>query len=189
MQFVHPYSARKEKNVSNFKRPLRIDGAVAYVPLSRGYEAIIDSEDALLIGGENWCVTGPGLQTGDGGCIYAMRIDTKTGRRVNLRMHRVILDAPEHLQVDHINGNGLDNRKSNLRLVTPAQNIQNQRKAKDNTSGYKGVSWDKRLSRWRAIISANGKSKYLGSFDHAAAAHQAYVEASKIYHGKYGRVT
>ena len=175
--------------MTNYKRPPRIDGDVAYVPLSRGYETIIDAEDVRLICSDNWCVTGPGLQTGDGGCIYAMRIDTTSGKRVSLRLHRVIMNAPDNLQVDHINGNGLDNRKSNLRLVTHTQNMLNQRKAKDNTSGYKGVHWNKTRGRWQATIQANGKAKYLGLFDDPAEAHEAYVAASQKFHGPYGRIT
>jgi hypothetical protein len=81
-------------------------------------------------------------------------------------LHRLILDAKKGEYVDHINGDLLDNRKSNLRLCSNSQNIRNQNKHKDNTSGYKGVSYNKRLKTnpWSAQIKYNRHSYHLGYY-------------------------
>lgn len=168
------------------KKPVRIEGDMAYVPLTKGYEAIIDAEDAKLIGAENWCVTGPGVQIG-GGCIYAMRRAKCDGVMTTIKMHRLIINAPDGFQIDHIDGNGLNNRKENLRVVTPAQNLKNRRLSRHNTSGFKGVSWSKSRQKWMANIFSDGRAYHLGEYDSPEEAHKAYVEGSKRYHGDYGR--
>ena len=80
-------------------------------------------------------------------------------------MHRVIINAPKDMQVDHINGNRLDNRRCNLRLATDGQNMGNSKIPRHNTSGFKGVSWDKRREQWEAYISKKDKKIHLGRFD------------------------
>lgn len=84
-------------------------------------------------------------------------------------------------------GNGLDNRKSNLRIVTHKQNMQNRKIHKNNKSGYKGV-YKKKCGTYLAQIRANKKKYYLGSYPTAAEAYTAYCEASEKYHGDFGRV-
>lgn len=88
---------------------------------------------------------------------------------------------------DHINGNTLDNRRSNLRVVTRTQNNQNVTIRKHNKSGYKGVSLEKKTGRWVAVIQANNKRIHLGTFDTPEEAYAAYCEAAKKYHGKFAR--
>lgn len=85
-------------------------------------------------------------------------------------------------EVDHINGNKLDNSKENLRLATRGENNRNVTKRKSNTSGFKGVSWNKGSGKWVANIGYNGKQIYLGLFTDINKANDAYIEASKIYH-------
>jgi hypothetical protein len=86
-------------------------------------------------------------------------------------------------QIDHINGVRHDNRTDNLRVVTQLQNAQNKPKQfKTNTSGFKGVCWNKRSKKWQSSISVNSKTVYLGVFEHPEFAHQAYLEAKKIHH-------
>lgn len=106
-------------------------------------------------------------------------------------MHRVILarmlgrELVKGEWVDHINGNGLDNRRENLRLSTIAQNAFNKGKHSNNTSGYKGVSWNKFAGRWVAQITIDGKNKYLGYFDTPEEAHAAYCAKAKELHGEF----
>lgn len=90
-------------------------------------------------------------------------------------------------QIDHINGVRDDNRWSNLRLATPAQNAQNCGKRAENKSGFKGVSWDKTAEKWVAQISINGKSKRIGRFKTPEEAHAAYVAAAKALYGEFAR--
>ena len=87
------------------------------------------------------------------------------GERKGILIHRMILNAPAHLEVDHINGNRLDNRRENLRLVTSSQNKMNRGPRKDCKSGIKGVSWHKQNSKWVARIKIDGKYKHLGQFE------------------------
>ena len=84
-------------------------------------------------------------------------------------------------QIDHINGNGLDNRISNLRDVDGSTNLRNQKKNKHNTSGFTGVYWNKTESKWHASLRVNGKDKFLGQFTHIDDAVVARVAANKKY--------
>jgi hypothetical protein len=104
-------------------------------------------------------------------------------------LHRVIADragigGPE---VDHVNCDGLDNRRANLRAATRLQNSRNVRCRADSRSGLKGVSWYERIGRWQARIKVDRKEKYLGSFATAEEAHAAYAKASLTFHGEFGR--
>jgi hypothetical protein len=104
-------------------------------------------------------------------------------------LHRFIVSCPVGMQVDHINGDTLDNRRSNLRICTITENNRNCHKYKNNTSGYKGVHWDKEKRKWRAAIKVNKKIISLGRFDDPEKAYEAYVAASKKYHGEFGRTS
>jgi len=131
-------------------------------------------EDWDWISGINWHVTNIG---------YAV-----TNCRVHeprmLLLHRIILNAPKDMQVDHINGNRLDNRRENLRLCTHQQNCMNR---KPVTPGYKGVSWAK--GKWRAQIRYQGYTHYLGNnFDAPEEAAQAYDEKAKELFGEFARL-
>ncbi len=100
-------------------------------------------------------------------------------------IHRLILNAPEHLEVDHIDGNRLNNQRSNLRLATSSQNKMNRGPRKDNTSGYKGVSWHSQRLKWTARVKAGQKYIHLGLFDSKEAAALAYNSAARQLHGEY----
>jgi len=91
-------------------------------------------------------------------------------------------------EVDHINGDGTDNRIVNLRLATPTENGCNRRRRKDNTSGIKGVSWSKRNQMWLAHISYRGKQYHVGLFYEKEEAAAAYAEAARALHGKFARI-
>ena len=166
-------------------RPIRVKGQLAYVPLTKGYEAVIDASDVHLVEGFNWCAVVRRYT------VYAVRGERSAERagasRRNISLHRVIVGGPDGLQVDHCDGNGLNNRRCNLRVATAAQNQQNARKRSDNTTGLKGVDWHKRDRKWRARIVANGKRKHLGLYHTAEEAYAAYCAASEKYHKEFGR--
>lgn len=102
-------------------------------------------------------------------------------------MHRVILGLDGDIKGDHRDGNGLNNRRENLRPATGAQNTHNQRTRIDNRSGVKGVSWHKRIGKWQARIGLHGKDKCLGYFADIQSAAEAYRNASNELHGEFGR--
>jgi hypothetical protein len=89
--------------------------------------------------------------------------------------------------LDHINGARADNRFTNLREASPAQNRHNSRAPRTNITGLKGASWNKRDRKWVSEIRANGKRIYLGYFDRAEDAHAAYVGAATLFHGDFAR--
>jgi len=103
-------------------------------------------------------------------------------------MHRVITSAPTGMFVDHINGNPLDNRRSNLRVCTNAENLRNRGKTRANTSGYKGVWFNKIANFWYAALTVDGCVKNLGNYSTAEAAALAYNKAVKKYHGNFAKL-
>lgn len=163
-------------------RPIRVEGDVAYVTLTRGYEAVIDANDVPLVEGFNWQA-----QLRKWG-VYAVRSERGVPKRGAILMHRVILGEPKDLDVDHIDGNGLNNRKCNLRKATKSQNMHNQGVRRSNTSGFKGVSWRESRNKWVAQICLKGKVKYLGMFDTPEDAYSAYCDASQKLHGEFSKL-
>ena len=112
--------------------------------------------------------------------VYAARKNPK-----KIYMHREILKVKNFQYVDHINGNGLDNRRENLRICTNSQNGQNRGKNKNNTSGFKGVCFHARTQTWIASIWVNRQRVHLGYFKGSIDAAIAYNEAAVKYHGKF----
>ena len=165
-------------------RPVRIEGNLAYVPLTQGYVAVIDASDAALISDWNWHVRP------DGGNMYASRNIPKNedGKRRSISMHREIMGVPVGYEVDHIDRCGLNNVRSNLRLATKSQNQCNRKVSKLSVSGVKGVA-KTRSGSWRARISKDGVRLFIGYFKTLDEATDAYRRASENLHGQYGRRT
>jgi hypothetical protein len=131
--------------------------------------AIVDDEDYQLVSAYHWKLSHNG---------YAV-----CGACEKIRMHRIIMGDPEKFEVDHINGNKLDNRRENLRLATRHQNMRNRGPLSTNKTGYKGVS--KFRSGFKATISVNKRTKIIGVFSSAEEAARAYDEVAKILFGEF----
>jgi hypothetical protein len=103
-------------------------------------------------------------------------------------MHRLLMGNPPKMEVDHKNGDTLDNRRSNLRIVTHAQNLANQRLHVRSASGFKGVSWDKKSKKWAAHIKYQCRKRHLGYFAVKEDAARAYNAAATELFGEYARL-
>ena len=103
-------------------------------------------------------------------------------------MHTLIMNTPRGREVDHINGNGLDNRQENLRIVNRGQNRMNCKKSKNNNSGYKGVGWFEKAKKWRAQIQFNKKRIHLGVFNNPMKAAKFYDKKAKELFGEYAKL-
>lgn len=163
-------------------RPIRIDGDIAYVTLTRGMTAVIDSADATWVGDYNWYAWKPRNSL----VWYAVTNVVKNGKKTTAFMHREILMPKGNLQVDHKDCDGLNNRRKNLREATHAQNRYNLPKRLNSSCALKGVSRTK-TGRYYAQISYGGKNRSLGTFTTPEEAHDAYCEASARLHGEFGR--
>jgi hypothetical protein len=144
--------------------------------------ATIDAADLALVAPFNWR---PLVE--QDGRVYAHAWHN----RLHLYMHRLIIGAGTRDLVDHRNGDGLDNRRINLRLATPKQNSANRvadRRRRGTTSHYKGVSWKTARSKWVAHIHVDGRTRYLGQFDDERAAAAAYDDAATQAWGDFARL-
>jgi hypothetical protein len=145
-------------------------------------QVIIDDNDYELIKQHTWC-----LEKAEGDVFYAItNIRKKIGTKSMLRMHKLL--HPEYKIIDHINGNGLDNRRCNLRECTTAQNSYNAKKSRNKSSKYKGVSWSKRNLLWKGYVTVNCKTKWLGYFKTEKEAALAYNTHAKLYFGEFAKI-
>ncbi len=152
------------------------------IPLTQSQTALCDAEDYEALAKFKWFAWWSPLAQTFYACRWSPFVD---GKRQQLRMHRQILGEPEGLQVDHRDGNGLNNRRGNLRTATTSQNACNRKVRSDSACGFKGVGLDKRDGRYHARIQVNGKRHILGHFKTAQEAGAAYAAAVKNFHGDY----
>lgn len=153
------------------------------IPLTKGKVALVDDDDYEALNKFNWCAFR--VKTGD---YYAVRSSSISGgqSRRTILMHREIANAPAGLEVDHINGVTLDNRRANLRLATKSQNAANRRKKKPSTSSqYLGVTWHTLRGKWAARITVNWEHRHLGLYVDEREAALAYDRAARQYRGEF----
>jgi hypothetical protein len=186
--------ARIENNVPNWLdkicawpvlwyRKRRFGDAFRRIYLGEGKFTLVSPSDFYLFNNFQWCAKEYR------GCFHAVRFNNHGDKGpMILSMHRLIMTPPRGLIVDHRNRNGLDNRRSNLRLATYSQNNCNKPKRKNTSSRFVGVSFDKRGQHWVAYIHHNGKHIWLGRFDNEIDAAKARDKAARQYHGEFARL-
>ena len=145
------------------------------IPLTQGRFALVDDEDYDFLMQWKWHFN----------CGYAIRTESIDGKPKKYRMHREIMRPGKGVQVDHIDHDGLNNKRKNLRNATHTQNRRNTPTYKNSTSGYKGVSWYAKLQKWAAQINIKGKRKRIGYFDTKESAARKYNEAAKEEYGEF----
>lgn len=145
---------------------------------TRGGRVLVDDDDLPTVEPYKWYVRRSGHTA------YALtNVRTPEGRQTTLLMHRLLLDVGPGWHVDHANGDGLDNRRANIRPASSSQNQANQHALTRNTSGFRGV--DFRDGRWRARITIGYRSVNLGRFDSAEDAARAYEAAARRHFGEF----
>lgn len=149
------------------------------IPLTRGKVALIDDEDFDVVKKYKWhaCPSHRGL--------YAITNVRRNDKRTTIGMHRLILGLKGKDVCDHINHDGLDNRRSNLRAATPLENGRNKLRPTSNKSGYKGVFLIESSGMFRALIKDNAKQLHIGCFSCAEDAARAYDQKAEEIHGEF----
>ena len=182
----HGRYAKMQKRLHGFQagrtgRSINVsETASVRIPLTRGKFAIVDAEDAARVRAHNWCA----VSSGNG--FYAGRgeYNSQSLKSKSILMHRFIMGAGIGQEIDHINGDRMDNRKRNLRFCTRAQNAANAAAHRDSTSSYKGVSWNKKDRRWVAHL----RNKHLGNFKAEKSAAIAYDAKAREAYGEFARL-
>lgn len=145
------------------------------IPLTQGKNAIVDDEDFDFLNQHKWYARNNGKGTFYAVRRYRCKPNYKEIKTV--RMHRLIMNVRNGMEVDHINGNTLDNRRCNLRIVNRRENCQNMHIK--STSKYPGVSWRKDIKKWHAEIYFEGKNRHLGFFENEKEAYNTYKKACR----------
>ena len=140
---------------------------------------LVDDEDYERLNKHNWHVSESGSVT------YPRRALDSRGRTI--RMHREILSVPLGMEVDHKDGDGLNNQKSNLRICASSQNRANARSRSNTSSKHKGVTWVKANRKWKAQIGINGTKRHLGYFEDEEDAALAYNRTALSFYGEFAR--
>jgi hypothetical protein len=174
----------KKKIREPVKKYIEGYGYVYEIPLTKGQFAIIDIDDIDIVKDILWLGK---WNKGTSSFYASTNIIKEDGRRSTIDMQRMIMGDPKGMFVDHINGNTLDNRRSNLRLSTVSENSINRKKKSTNTSGYTGVH--KVKDKWVSRISTSSGRISLGTFETPQEAYAAYCKAALELHGEFARLT
>lgn len=163
------YNIREE--VSEVKI-YRLDGSYEIV--------LISTEDIEKVNKYKWYLNNP-----SGNIFYAYTNDTSNNDKLKIfSMHRLIMDFPENLEVDHIDRDSLNNTRGNLRAVTSYENTMNRRVTSEKVSDVKGVTWDKRSGKWLVTINADGKYMYFGKYTFKDEAVKTRISLEKLIKNK-----
>ncbi len=138
----------------------------------------IDEQDVPLLVGPTWQFYGKKV----------FRRVYQDGKPKTQLLHRLIMNPPADMVVDHIDRNPLNNSRENLRICTNRENSCNRAPKPGKSSLFKGVYWDKWVNKWTANISYQKKTKYLGAFDNEQLAAHAYNKAAVVIHGEFARL-
>lgn len=153
------------------------------IPLTQGKFAVIDDIDYEMVICFKWTAI-----TNHGNWYAVRRVTYAPKKSRILSLHRFITNAPSNMEVDHINGDGLNCTRNNMRVCTQKQNSTNKKKPINSTSGYKGVTWNKTKKKWIAQIKVSQKKIHLGGFNDPKSAAKAYNEAAKKYFGEFAHI-
>ena len=158
-----------------------------HIQLTKNKIAIVDDEDFDFLSKFKWCSSHGYAVTP----IYIEGSYHKTlcpkGKYKQIRMHRLLLSVDDTKEVDHRNMDRLDNRKENLRVASRAENMRNKGMQVNNTSGFKGVGWDKQRKKWRVQIKADD-IRVVKRFDSLVEAQDFYKDSATIYHKDFARI-
>lgn len=156
---------------------------VRQIGMANGSVVLVDASDYELVSKRKWHAHG-----NDRRWTYAAAWNRTTAGKLQLvLMHRILLDPPPGMVVDHINGNTLDNRRCNLRVCEHRENVKNRRKTR-GVSRYKGVYWRADRERWVANLRVDGRKINLGRHKDEESAARAYDAAAKVHHGAFARL-
>jgi hypothetical protein len=157
---------------------------VKEINLTQGFKTLVDDADFVFLSQYTWRIKR------DSHTNYAqtsVSTGLKKPRQVMLSIHRLIMDAQPGQQVDHKNGNGLDNRRENLRICSQKENVRN-RHSTVGKSKYKGVSWNTAKGKWKVTIFPDYQQVFLGYFDDEDEAAKIYDEAAQEYYGEFAKL-
>lgn len=155
------------------------------IQLTQGKVALVDDEDFEELIKYKWYAS----KVKTTNKFYVRRnIKIEGGKQKTVRIHSVIINTPKGLYIDHIDGDGLNNQKSNLRVCSNAENARNRGANLNNTSGYKGVTWHKRMKKWVVQITVDYERKVYRSFSSKEEAYLAYCDACVTLHREFSNV-
>lgn len=156
--------------------------AVREIQLTRGFVALVNDEDYERVAAFEWHA----LTTG--GKVYAARKEGTRRTSRSVLLHRFVLGVEQSVLVDHIDGDGLNCRRLNLRAATSSQNQGNRRRNRNGSSQFKGVGWHAGAKKWRARISRAGVVREIGLFADERDAARAYDAAARVQFGSFAAV-
>ena len=159
-------------------RMIFYEGSMKLIPLTQGFFTQVDDENFEELNSYKWCVLKNEKKR------YAIRRKKNTFGSF-IFMHRILINTPDGMFTDHIDGNGLNNQKNNLRICTKSQNACNRKAGINNVSGIKGITYDKREKKYRVRIMLNYKDYFLGYYPSIAAAKRIYDDAVKQLHREF----